>query len=201
MGGILGGVFTATEAAALAVGYCFLIAFFVLRTLKLKEIPNLLFNTMKVSGITFVIIACAAPLAWFLTNEQIPQMVAGKMLQITSNKFLLLLIINGFMLLVGLFMDVVATMIIMSPVLAPVAAALGLDPIHFGIIMTINLCMALVTPPVGACLFVACGVGRIKMEELVRSIMPFIAVAVILLLLVTYIPELTLWVPDMLDLR
>ena len=150
---------------------------------------------------TFIIVACAAPLAWFLTNEQIPQMVAEQMLKITNNKFLLLMIINAFLLLVGLFMDVVASMIILSPILAPIADTLGVHPIHFGIIITINLCMALVTPPVGACLFVACGVARISMEQIVRQIMPFIVAAVILLLLVTYIPDLTLFIPGLLGLR
>ena len=201
VGGILGGIFTATEAAALAVGYCFFIGFFVLRTLKLKDVPDLLFNTVKISGVTFIIVACAAPLAWFLTNEQIPQMVAEQMLKITSNKLLLLLIINAFLLLVGLFMDVVASMIILSPILAPMAYTLGVHPIHFGIIITINLCLALVTPPVGACLFVACGVARISMEQIVRRIMPFIVVSIILLLMVTYIPQLTLWIPQLLHLR
>ena len=200
VGGILGGIFTATEAAALAVGYCFFIGFFVLRTLELRDLPDLLFGTVRISGVTFIIVACAAPLAWFLTNEQIPQMVAEQMLKITSNKFLLLLVINGFLLIVGLFMDVVASMIILSPILAPMAEAIGVHPIHFGIIITINLCMALVTPPVGACLFVACGVAHISMEQIVRRIVPFIVVAVILLLLVTYFPGLTLFIPGLLGL-
>jgi TRAP-type transport system large permease protein len=200
VGGILGGIFTPTESAAVAVGYCFFVGFFVFRTLKLKDIPPLLFATARTTGITFVIVAFAASLAWILTSEQVPQIIATQLFQISHNKYVILIIINIFLLIVGMFMDVIAALIILGPVLAPVVQALGIHPIHFGVIMSINLCMALVTPPVGACLFVACSISRVSMEDITMELLPFILFAGILLAIVTFIPAVTLTIPRLFGL-
>ncbi len=162
--------------------------------------PELLFKTARISGMTFVIVAFAASLAWILTCEQVPQMLVKQLLVISTNKYVILIIVNIFLLMVGMFMDVIASLIILSPILAPVMAALGVHPIHFGIVITINLCLALVTPPVGGCLFVASGIADVSMEKITREILPFIAAAVILLALVTFIPALTLTIPRLFGL-
>ena len=200
VGGILGGIFTPTESAAVAVGYCFIVGFFVLKTLKLRHMPELLFKTARITGMTFVIVAFAASLAWILTCEQVPQMLVKQLLGISTNKYVILIIVNIFLLVVGMFMDVIASLIILSPILAPVMAALGVDPIHFGIVITINLCLALVTPPVGGCLFVASGIAGVSIEKITREIWPFIIAATILLALVTFIPAITLTIPRLFGL-
>ena len=201
LGGILTGMFTPTEAAAVAVGYAFIIGFFVLRTLKLRDIPELLYQTGKTTGVVFLIIGSASILGWVLTMERVPEAVAAMFLNVSNNPHVVLLMILILMLIVGMFMDIAAALIILGPILHPIAVNnLGFHPIHFGIIMVLSLNIALMTPPVGACLFVACGISKLTLEQLSKAIWPFIIVEVIVLFIIAYWPDLSLFFPRLLGL-
>jgi tripartite ATP-independent transporter DctM subunit len=196
LGGILTGIFTPTEAAAVAVGYAFIIGFFVLRTLKLRDIPDLLYQTGKTTGVVFLIIGSASILGWILTMERVPESVAAGFLSVSNNPHIILLLILVLMLIVGMFMDIAAALIILGPILHPIAVNnLGIDPIHFGIIMVLSLNLALMTPPVGACLFVACNISNLSLEALTKAIWPFIVVEVIALFIIAYWSDLVLFFP------
>ena len=196
LGGILTGIFTPTEAAAVAVGYAFIIGFFVLRTLKLRDIPDLLYQTGKTTGVVFLIIGSASILGWILTMERVPEAVAAGFLSVSNNPQIILLLILILMLIVGMFMDIAAALIILGPILHPIAVNnLGIDPIHFGIIMVLSLNLALMTPPVGACLFVACNISNLSLEALTKAIWPFIIVEVIALFIIAYWSDLVLFFP------
>jgi tripartite ATP-independent transporter DctM subunit len=196
LGGILTGIFTPTEAAAVAVGYAFIIGFFVLRTLKLRDIPDLLYQTGKTTGVVFLIIGSASILGWILTMERVPEAVAAAFLRVSNNPHIILLLILILMLVVGMFMDIAAALIILGPILHPIAVNnLGINPIHFGIIMVLSLNLALMTPPVGACLFVACNISKLSLEALTRAIWPFIVVEVIALFIIAYWADLVLFFP------
>jgi TRAP-type transport system large permease protein len=196
LGGILSGIFTPTEAAAVAVGYAFIIGFFVLRTLKLRDIPDLLYETGKTTGVVFLIIGSASILGWVLTMERVPEAVAAGFLSVSENPNVILLLILILMLVVGMFMDIAAALIILGPILHPIAVNhLGLNPIHFGIIMVLSLNLALMTPPVGACLFVACNISKLSLEALTKAIWPFIVVEVIALFIIAYWGDLVLFFP------
>ena len=201
LGGILSGVFTPTEAAAVAVAYAFIIGFFVLRTLKLSDIPELLYQTGKTTGVVFLIIGSASIIGWVLTMERVPEAVAAAFLTVSDNPNIILLLILLLMLIVGMFMDIAAALIILGPILHPIAVNnLGIHPIHFGIIMVLSLNIALMTPPVGACLFVACGISRLSLEQLSKAILPFIVVEVIALFIISYWSDLVLFFPRLLGL-
>jgi len=196
LGGILTGIFTPTEAAAVAVGYAFIIGFFVLRTLKLRDIPDLLYQTGKTTGVVFLIIGSASILGWVLTMERVPEAVAAGFLSVSNNPNIILLLILILMLIVGMFMDIAAALIILGPILHPIAVNnLGMNPIHFGIIMVLSLNLALMTPPVGACLFVACNISKLSLEALTKAIWPFIVVEVIALFIIAYWADLVLFFP------
>jgi len=196
LGGILTGIFTPTEAAAVAVAYAFIIGFFVLRTLKLRDIPDLLYQTGKTTGVVFLIIGSASILGWILTMERVPETVAAGFLSVSDNPHIILLLILILMLIVGMFMDIAAALIILGPILHPIAVNnLGIDPIHFGIIMVLSLNLALMTPPVGACLFVACNISNLSLEALTKAIWPFIVVEVIALFIIAYWSDLVLFFP------
>jgi tripartite ATP-independent transporter DctM subunit len=196
LGGILTGIFTPTEAAAVAVAYAFIIGFFVLRTLKLRDIPDLLYQTGKTTGVVFLIIGSASILGWILTMERVPESVAAGFLSVSNNPHIILLLILVLMLIVGMFMDIAAALIILGPILHPIAVNnLGIDPIHFGIIMVLSLNLALMTPPVGACLFVACNISNLSLEALTKAIWPFIVVEVIALFIIAYWSDLVLFFP------
>jgi len=196
LGGILTGIFTPTEAAAVAVGYAFIIGFFVLRTLKLRDIPDLLYQTGKTTGVVFLIIGSASILGWVLTMERVPEAVAAGFLSVSNNPNIILLLILILMLIVGMFMDIAAALIILGPILHPIAVNnLGMNPIHFGIVMVLSLNLALMTPPVGACLFVACNISKLSLEALTKAIWPFIIVEVIALFIIAYWADLVLFFP------
>jgi tripartite ATP-independent transporter DctM subunit len=198
LGGILTGIFTPTEAAAVAVFYAMLIGFFVYRNLTLRDLPGMLFEMVRNSGSVFVILSAAAILGWVLASEQVPELVGETILSISSNKYTALLIINLILLVIGMFMDMTAVVIILGPILHPLAVSLGIHPLHFGIIMIVNVNIALMTPPLGACLFVACSISRISLEAISREILPFIAAEVVVLILVTYIPAISMTIPRLL---
>jgi len=200
LGGILGGVFTPTEAAAVAVFYALVVGFFIYRNLKLKDIPDLLYQMVKSNGSVFIILASAAILGWILSMEQVPEMVGGAILNISENPYVVLLIMNAIMLILGMFMDMTAGIIILGPILHPLAVSMGVHPLHFGIIMVVNLNIALMTPPLGACLFVACGISKLSLEKISKEILPFILAVLAALLLITFVPAISLTVPRLLGL-
>ena len=195
LGGILSGTFTPTEAAAVAVLYAVLIGFFVLRSLRVHDLVPMLTKTARITGVVFLIIGTASILSWFLAINQVPQAIAAFLLETTGNPKLILLMIILLMLAVGMFMDIAAALIILGPILHPIAVAMGMDPVHFGIIMILSLNIALMTPPVGACLFVACSISKLKLSTLSKAILPFIVVEVIALFIIAYVPELSLVLP------
>jgi len=198
LGGILSGVFTPTEAAAIAVLYALVIGFFVLKTLTMKDIAPMLIKTARITGVVFLIIGAAGILSWVLAINQVPQAIASFLLATTNSPKLILLMILILMLIVGMFMDIAAALIILGPILHPIAVGIGMDPIHFGMVMVLSLNIALMTPPVGACLFVACSISKISLAQLSKAIWPYIIMEVLCLFLIAYIPEISLFFPRLL---
>ncbi len=198
LGGILSGIFTPTEAAAVAVAYALVIGFFVLKSLNITDLPPMFINTAKITGIVFLIIGTASIVSWVLAINQVPQAIADFLLSTTGNPKVVLLLIIILMLIVGMFMDIAAALIILGPILHPIAVSMGMSPIHFGIIMVLSLNIALMTPPVGACLFVVCSITKLKLGEISRAIVPFIIVEVITLFIIAYVPIISTFIPGLL---
>lgn len=195
LGGILGGIFTPTEAAVVVVFYALLLGFFVYKELKLSDLPRLLVSTGMTTAVLLYIIAMANVFAWVLAAEQIPQGVAKAMLALSNDPTMILLIINAFLLIVGMFMEGGAAIIILAPTLMQVAKMVGIDQLHLAFIMVFNIVVGLLTPPMGVCLFVVCGISRLPLSEIVRELWPFLFTVLGLLLLATYMPSLVLTVP------
>jgi len=200
LGGILSGYFTPTEAAAVSVFYAFIIGFFVTKTLKVSELPEIFLKTAKNTGIIFLIMSSASILSFFLASERIPELLANMMLSITENPYLILFFINILLLVVGMFMDITAALLILAPILHPVAVSLGIHPLHFAIVMVVNLNLGLMTPPLGACLFVVCGITNKTLEEVSKEIFPFIIMELLVLFIITFFPALTMFVPKLIGL-
>ncbi len=200
LGGILLGIFTATEAAAIAVVYSFILSVFVYREVKWKEIPGMLLQCGLTTSIVMLLIGASSAMSWILAYENIPQSVSAALLGLSDNRIVIFLIINLLLLFVGTFMDMTPAVLIFTPIFLPVAIQLGVHPVHFGIIMIANLCIGLCTPPVGTCLFVGCGVGDTTISKVTRPLMPFFLAMVAALLMITYIPGLSLWIPKLLKL-
>jgi tripartite ATP-independent transporter DctM subunit len=195
--GIVGGIFTPTEASIVAVLYAVFVGLFIYRELTLKAIPGIIIETAITTASLMVLVGLANLFGWILTSEQIPQLVAQSMLSLTQNKYIILLLINLLLLFVGTFMETIAALVILFPVLLKVAMNVGIDPIQFAIIAVLNLMIGLTTPPVGVCLFVTSSIGRISLGEISRAILPFLAVSLFVLLLVTYIPQISLFLPNL----
>ena len=168
--------------------------------MKLKEVPNILLKSVEITAIVMLLIGTSKAMSWVMSYENIPQSISASLMGITDSKFIILLIINVILLVVGTFMDITPAVLIFTPIFLPVVLQLGLTPLHFGIIIVLNLCIGLCTPPVGTVLFLGCGVGKTTIARVTRSLLPFFAVMVVVLLLVTYLPELSLWLPRMLNL-
>lgn len=198
LGGILAGIVTPTEAAAVAVGYALMLGFIVFRNLTLKDTYWLLFRSSVMMGIIALIMSCASVLAWIVAAEKVPEMVAKGFLSISENKYIILFLINAFLLVVGMVMDITAALIILGPILAPLAASCGVDPLHFGILMCVNLNLGLITPPVGGCLFTAMVITRLDMWKICKDMWPFYLVAIAVLFLITYVPAITMVLPTLL---
>ncbi len=198
LGGILSGVFTPTEAAAVAVGYAAFVGLFVFKTIKFRDFLPLFYQTAMVTGVVFLIIGTASICGWVLASERVPEKVAGVLLSLSAGKSSLLLLILILMMIVGCFMDIAAALIILGPILHPLAVSQGIHPLHFGIIMVFSLNIALITPPVGACLFVACGITRISLEQLSRAILPFVLVEFLALFIIAYVEEIPMFIPKLL---
>ncbi|MCG6917704.1 MAG: TRAP transporter large permease [Deltaproteobacteria bacterium] len=197
LGGILAGVFTPTEAAAVSVLYAFCVGRFVYNELSWRQLPTLVQESLVVTAVIMFIIANAAIFGWLVAALQLPQKIIGLFTAGISSPWLILILINAFLLLVGTFMETTASLIILTPVLLPLAKQIGLDPIHFGAIMVLNLVIGLTTPPLGVCLFVSSGIAGISLERISRAMIPFLLAAIVVLLLVTYIPSLSLWIPQL----
>ncbi len=200
IGGILLGMFTPTEAAAIAVLYAFLMAVFFYKEVKFRDIPAMLLSCGVTTAMVMLLIGASTSMSWILAYEKIPQNVSAALMGLSNNPIIILLIINALLLFVGTFMDMTPAILIFTPIFLPVAKSLGLNPIHFGIIMITNLCIGLCTPPVGTCLFVGCGVGKTTITQLIRPLLPFFAAMIAALMLITYVPAFSLWLPRLLDL-
>jgi C4-dicarboxylate transporter DctM subunit len=198
LGGILTGFFTPTEAGAVAVLYGVFVGFFVYRNLNAKVLWAILAKMTHTTSIVFLILATAAIFSWLLAAEQIPQKMANLVLSATTNKYLILLFINLLLLFVGCFMDQTAALLILGPVLAPLAIQIGVQPLHFGMIMCLNLVIGLTTPPLGACLFSCCSIAGITVEDIAKPIWPMILYLLAVLMLVTYVPAVSMTLPILL---
>ncbi|SFR08883.1 MULTISPECIES: TRAP transporter large permease [unclassified Enterobacter] len=197
MGGILSGIFTATESAAIACLWAFFVTMFIYRDYKWSELPKLMYRTVKTVTIVMILIGFAAAFGAVMTYMQLPMRITEAFTHISDNKYVILMCINIMLLLLGTLMDMAPLILILTPVLLPVTNALGIDPVHFGMIMLVNLGIGLITPPVGSVLFVASAVSKQKIEQVVKAMLPFYAVLFLVLLLITYIPAISLFLPKL----
>lgn len=199
IGGVISGVFTATESAAIAVVYAFIITFFVYREIPLKMFPRILYNSLKTLAMVMALIAAASAFGWLMAYLRIPAKATEALLSVTHSKVLLLILINVLLLLLGMIMDMAPLILITTPILYPVVVgSLGMSPVHFGVMLILNLAIGLTTPPVGSALFVGCAVGKIRIEQVVKTMLPMWLVMFAVLMLITFVPEITMWIPDML---
>ena len=195
LGGILTGIFTPTESACIAVFYALFLSLVVYRDIEIRSLPRILIDTAATSSLVMMVIGMSSIFSWLLASEQIPQMVTEHIMRFTTNKVLILLLLNAALLIIGTFMETTASLIILTPVLLPLMNQIGVDPLHFGVILVLNLVIGLTTPPVGVCLFIACSIAQTKLEQLSRAILPFLLVSIIVLLICTYWEALVLMVP------
>jgi tripartite ATP-independent transporter DctM subunit len=200
LGGILGGVFTAIEAGAVACVWAFLVTMFVYRDYRWRDLPALVHRTLRTVAMVMTLIACASSVGYVMALTQMPARITALFLTISSDKNVILLLINVMLLILGCLVDMAPSILICTPILLPVMINFGVSPVHFGIIMMLNLGIGLCHPPVGSILFVGCAVGKVKIEQVMRKIWPFYAVMLVVLMLVTYIPEISLWLPRLLGL-
>jgi len=201
LGGILSGIFTATESAAIAVIWAFFVTMCIYRDYKWRELPKLIHRTVKTLAIVMILIGFAASFGYIMTLMQIPQQITGMFTSVSDNKYVVLLMINILLLVLGTLMDMAPLILIMTPVLLPIVKTLGVDPVHFGMIMMVNLGMGLITPPVGGVLFVGAAVAKLPIEQVVKALYPFFGALLLVLLAVTYIPALSLWLPRLMGVN
>ncbi len=199
IGGIISGIFTATEASAIAVLYALVLAA-IYREITFKDIPSIVLETIKTTSIVILLIITSMAMSWVMSFENIPQTITASLLQISNNPIIILLIINLILLFVGIFMDMTPAVLIFTPIFLPIVTDIGMDPVHFGIIMIVNLCIGLCTPPVGSILFIGCSIADLNIQQVVRPLIPLFMVMILILILLTYIPGLTLWLPNMFEL-
>ena len=201
LGGILSGIFTATESAAVACLWAFFVTMFIYRDYKWSELPKLMCRTVKTVTIVMILIGFAAAFGAVMTYMQLPMRITEFFTSLSDNKYVILMYLNIMLLLIGTLMDMAPIILILTPVLLPVTNALGIDPVHFGMIMMVNLGIGLITPPVGSVLFVASAVSKQKIETVVRAMLPFYGILLVVLGMVTYIPAISLWLPRMLGMQ
>jgi TRAP-type transport system large permease protein len=195
LGGMLSGLFTATEAAAVAAFYAMIVALFILRSQTWRDMPRIFIATAVQSGVVLLLVGAAVTFAWLVTVSGMAEAIATGMTGLTDNVYLLLFLVNLLLFLVGMFLDAGPAILILGPVLAPVFTDLGIDPVHFALVMCVNLSVGLATPPMGLVLFVAASVSGEKVERIIKPLLPFLAVEVLVIFLITYFPGLTLWLP------
>ncbi len=200
VGGIVQGIFTAIEASAIAVVYTLLLTMVFYRTLKIKDLPSILLQTVVMTGVIMFLLATSSAMSFSMSITNIPAALSDMILGISANKLVILLVITVFLLIIGAFMDIGPAILIFTPILLPIMAKLGVDPVHFGIIMIYNPAIGTITPPVGSGLYVGASVGKVKVEEVIKPLLPFYGAIIGVLLLITYIPEITLFLPRLLGI-
>lgn len=200
VGGIVQGIFTAIEASAIAVVYTLLLTMVFYRTLKIKDLPSILLQTVVMTGVIMFLLATSSAMSFSMSITNIPAALSDMILGISANKLVILLVITVFLLIIGAFMDIGPAILIFTPILLPIMSKLGVDPVHFGIIMIYNLAIGTITPPVGSGLYVGASVGKVKVEDVIKPLLPFYGAIIGVLLLITYIPEITLFLPRLLGI-
>ncbi|MCL4159172.1 UNVERIFIED_CONTAM: hypothetical protein GTU68_054445, partial [Idotea baltica] len=199
VGGIVAGIFTATEASAIAVLYAAVLAL-IYGDVKTKDFPDILLTSAKTTAVVMFLICTSMAMSWLFSFEGIPELISGFLLEQFSNKIVIFLVINLVLLIIGTFMDMTPAVLIFTPIFLPVVVALGMDPVHFGIVLVLNLCIGLCTPPVGTILFVGSGIANVSVSQVVKPLLPFLLIMVLVLLLITYIPEISMFLPRLFDL-
>ena len=200
LGGIIAGIFTATEASGVAVLYCLVLAF-IYGEISWRDLPEIMIKTSLTTAIVLLLVATSLGLSWIMAYQEIPQSVSAGLLQLTDNPIVILLLINLILLFVGVFMDMTPAVLIFTPIFLPIVTGqLGIDPVHFGIILIANLCVGLCTPPVGTVLFIGCSVANVNIQSVVRPLIPFFLAMIAVLMLITYVPEISLWLPGVFGL-
>lgn len=196
MGGIIGGIFTATEASAVAVVYTLLLAIVFYREVSIKQLPKIILESVITTSIVLLLIGASMGMSWAMANADIPYMISDALVAVSDNPIIIFLIINIILLIVGIFMDMTPALLIFTPIFLPIAVDLGMDPVHFGIMMTFNLAIGICTPPVGSALFIGCSVADVKIDKVIKPLLPFYVVLIVALMLVTFIPQLSLALPQ-----
>ncbi|MCL4134613.1 UNVERIFIED_CONTAM: hypothetical protein GTU68_051103 [Idotea baltica] len=199
VGGIVAGVFTATEASAIAVLYAAVLAL-IYKGITVKDFPAILLTSAKTTAVVMFLICTSMAMSWLFSFEGIPELISSFLLEQFSNKIVIFLLINLVLLIIGTFMDMTPAVLIFTPIFLPVVVALGMDPVHFGIVLVLNLCIGLCTPPVGTILFVGSGVANVSVSQVIKPLLPFLLIMVIVLLLITYIPEISMFLPTLFEL-
>ncbi|NWO00508.1 TRAP transporter large permease [Tetragenococcus halophilus] len=197
IGGILSGAFTAIEASAIAVAYSLIISMFFYKTVTIKDIPQILKTAILTTGTIAFLLATSSMMSFAMAFTGIPQAISAAILGLTTNKIIVLLLVNLVLLFVGMFMDVGPAILIFTPILLPIATSVGLDPVHFGLFAIMNLCAGSITPPLGTGLYVGASVGKIKPEQTIIPLLPFFAATLIILILITYFPSIVMWLPNL----
>ena len=200
IGGIISGIFTPTEAAAVAVVYALILSMVIYKEISLADLVPVLVNTCKTSGIVLFLVACSIGMSWVMAYEDLPQNLSIWMLSFSDNPVVILILINLILLFVGVFMDITPAVLIFTPIFLPIVQELGINEIHFGIIMVFNLCIGLCTPPVGSVLFVGCSISNLKITQVIKPLIPLFIAMIIALMLITFIPGLSLWLPEIFGL-
>jgi tripartite ATP-independent transporter DctM subunit len=195
LGGIISGIFTATEAGAAAAVYALILTVFVYKEIKISELPEIMWECCLTNAVVMLLIATCSVFSWILTYENLPSLLADNFLNLIQSKWAFLLLLNLFLLVVGMFIDMTPALIMLVPMLMPLAAKFGIDLVHLGLIMVINLSFGLTTPPVGTALFVALKVAKLPMEKIIAPLLPLLACMMVVLLFVTYVPEVYMWLP------
>lgn len=198
MGGIISGIFTATEASAIAIVYTLFLAVIVYRQVKIRDLPKIILDSAVTTSVVLLLIGCSMGMSWAMANADIPYMISDAILGISENPLVILLIINITLLIVGIFMDMTPAVLIFTPIFWPIAQEMGMDPVHFGIMMVFNLCIGILTPPVGSALFIGCSVGKVSIDKVIVQLIPFFVVLFLTLMLVTYVPQISLFLPNLL---
>ncbi len=198
LGGIYGGIFTPTEAASVAVMYGFIVSFFIYKELKIEDIPTVLLNTASLSGVVLLVLATASMFSFILTFERIPHALAQIIVTYADNWISFIILVHIVFLVLGMIMDALPAIIVLMPIFVPVAVSLGMEPIHLGILVAANVGIGMITPPVGICLFVACGISKIPIGSVVKPLLPFLVFLVLTLVIITMFPQITLFLPRLL---
>lgn len=195
IGGIIAGIFTATEASAVAVVYTLILSMGIYREVKIRDLSKIILESAVTTSIVLLLVGTSMGMSWAMANGDIPYMISDALNAVSQNPLVIMFMINIILLIVGVFMDMTPALLIFTPIFLPIASDIGIDPVHFGIIMTFNLCIGICTPPVGSALFIGCSVSKVAIDKVIKPMLPFYAVLVVALMLVTFIPQISLFLP------